>query len=191
MHNLDLCHELVLTDEELESNKQPLQIDTVQTFDPNFTLSNIESGFPIFAFEDSLNEVPAWRMKLAGEIPSLMTVFLHAHIQHAGEFSPTIKLSIQTETDTLRDSEIITLTFDRQEIPLTFSSALLGGLLRILKNIQRNVPLPVCSSSDFLSRMLVQERIKSTFHLLKSVFATERTAQIEFKKKSLIIEQKL
>jgi hypothetical protein len=54
------------------------------------------------------------------------------------------------------------LTFDRPEIPLTFTSALLGWLLLILQDTPRNMPLLTCSSSDFLSRAL----IKKNFRLL-------------------------
>jgi hypothetical protein len=86
---------------------------------------------------------------------------------------------------------MILLTFDRPEIPLTFSSALLGGLLHVLQTTQRNVPLLVCCSSDVLSRVLVHDRLKSennlldpNFHLLKSVLAmlNERVARIHFRK---------
>jgi hypothetical protein len=46
--NPDLCEELSLTDEELEQNKMPIETDQVMTFNPNFRLSEMESGFRIF-----------------------------------------------------------------------------------------------------------------------------------------------
>ncbi|KAJ7893569.1 hypothetical protein B0H13DRAFT_1625145, partial [Mycena leptocephala] len=45
---LDLSQELSLTNDELESNKKPLQTDHIIVFDPNFTLSNMADGFRIF-----------------------------------------------------------------------------------------------------------------------------------------------
>jgi hypothetical protein len=128
-------------------------------FDPNFSLSHMGSGFGIFALEDSLNEIPR-RCEIPGQDPSLMTIFLHARVFRAGEFDPSIDVMINTETDVAHDSDILSMTFDRPEIPLTFSSALLGGLLIILQNTQRNVPLLICSSSECLSRALVKEREK-------------------------------
>jgi hypothetical protein len=38
-------------------------------FDPDFRLSNIERGFRIFAFEESLNEIPVRRNKIPGPDP--------------------------------------------------------------------------------------------------------------------------
>ncbi|KAJ7133118.1 hypothetical protein C8R44DRAFT_611585, partial [Mycena epipterygia] len=69
--NLDLCEELALTDEEREYNKQPIETDRVIVFDPNYTLNNIETGFRIFASEESLIEIPARRYKIHGPEPVL------------------------------------------------------------------------------------------------------------------------
>jgi hypothetical protein len=90
--------------------------------------------------------------------PSLMIVFLNAHITRPGKHNPGLRVMIRTETDLVVETETLSLTFDRAEIPSTFWSALLGGLLVVLQNTQRNVPLLVCSSSDFLSRALVKDR---------------------------------
>jgi hypothetical protein len=85
----------------------------------------------------------------------------------------------------------LSVTFDRPEIPLTFSSGLLGGLLYTLQNTQRNVPHLICTSSDFLARTLVKGRkrfendlLGPNFKLLKAVFAAlnERIARIQFNK---------
>jgi hypothetical protein len=84
--------------------------------------------------------------------PSLMIVFLNAHITRPGKHNPGLRVMIRTETDLVVETETLSLTFDRAEIPSTFSSALLGGLLVVLQNTQRNVQLLVCSSSDFLSQ---------------------------------------
>jgi hypothetical protein len=62
--------------------------------------------------------------------------------------------------------EIVSLTFNRPEIALTFQSALLGGLLIVLQNTLRNVPLLICSSSGFFAQTLVLERHKSENNLL-------------------------
>ncbi|KAJ7248085.1 hypothetical protein C8J57DRAFT_996605, partial [Mycena rebaudengoi] len=48
LENPDLCNELALTNEEIEGNKCSRETDHIITFDPNFTLSNMGSGFRIF-----------------------------------------------------------------------------------------------------------------------------------------------
>jgi hypothetical protein len=193
MPNLDLCQELAPTEEELQWNNQTIETDKMMVFDPNFTLAEMGSGFRIFAFEDSLSTIPARRYKLPGPVANLMTVFLDARVLKPGEFDPRLKVMIKTETNLVQKSEILCLTFDRPDIPVTFSSALLGGLLWILQNTQKNVPLLVCSSSEFLLRVLVKERQKfennildPRFLLLRAVFAkvNERVARIQFKKVS-------
>jgi hypothetical protein len=87
--------------------------------------------------------------------------------------------------------ELISLSFDGQDIPLTFSSAPLGSVLMILQRTQKNIPLLICSSSDFLSRVLVTDRetyendiLDPSCQLLKSVIAAlnERVARIQFQK---------
>jgi hypothetical protein len=158
-------------------------------FDPNYTLTNISSGFPIFATEESLNAIPA-RYDIIGPDPKIMTVFLHAQIVRPGQYDSYIRVTVKTETDFNVESETLFLTFDRPEMPLIFSSALLGGLLVVLQNTQKNVPLLVCSSSDFLSRVLVKDRprFENDFldHLLRAVLAAlnQRVARIYFKKVS-------
>jgi hypothetical protein len=146
--------------------------------------------FRIPAFEDSLHEIPAGRSKLPGQ-PTIMTVLLHARVDRPAEFEPLLEVMIKMVTDTTEENKILSMPFDRPEIPLIFSSALLGGLLFVLQTSQRNVPLLVCSSSDFLSRTLVKERWKfendmlgPNFKLFKAVFAAlnERVARIQFKK---------
>jgi hypothetical protein len=127
--NLDLCAQLALTEEEREQNKQPIQVDRTMVFDPDYTLSNVAGGFRIFADNESLNAIPARRYRIPGEVPSLMTIFLQARVIHAGEFEPIIQTAITTETNMAHNSEFISLTFDRPEIPMNFTSALLGGLL--------------------------------------------------------------
>ena len=123
----------------------------------------------------------------------MTSVFLHACIQHLGEFNANIELLIKKEMNGQQNSIILPLTFDRVEIPPTFPSALLGGLLIVLQNTERNVPLLISSSSDFLLRALVKERLKfendmldPRFRLLKAVFAAlnERVARVQFKKVS-------
>jgi hypothetical protein len=187
----DLRDELALTPDEMEGNEMPLEADRIFVFDPNLTLTNMNDGFRIFAFEESLNEIPVRRTKIPGPQPTLVTVFLHARILHAGEFEPLIEVVIRTVTATTDDTEALAITFDRTEIPKTFSSALLGGLIFILQNTERNVPLLICFSSDFLIRALVKERKKfendlldPKFTLLKAVFArlNERVARVSFKK---------
>jgi hypothetical protein len=73
---------------------------------------------------------------------------------------------------------------------MTFSSALLGGLLLILQNTQQDVPLLICASSDLLLRVLVKDRKKyendlldPNFRFLKAVVAmlNERVGQTQFK----------
>jgi hypothetical protein len=71
MPNFDLCKELALTAEEREQNEKPIECDQVMVFDPNFALLNIPAGFRIFAFEDSLNEIPARRHKMPELTPDL------------------------------------------------------------------------------------------------------------------------
>lgn len=191
MPDRDWCDVLAFTDEELESNKHLIETDQLMFFDPNFALCDIESGFRIFDFEYSLKEIPARRHKLPGRDPGLMAIFLHAKIKHSSDFKPIVKVMIKTESEDFHDSETLSLTFDRPEIPRTFPSALLGGLLIILQNTQKNIPLLICSSSDFLPRALVKERqtfenkiLNPAFHLLKAVIArlNERVACIQFKK---------
>ncbi|KAJ7096187.1 hypothetical protein C8R44DRAFT_749032 [Mycena epipterygia] len=190
MGNPDLSEELALTAEELECNDKVLEDDQVTEFDQNFTLSNMSDGFRIFAFEESLNKIPARRFKIPGPRPTIMTVFLHAHILHAGQFEPSLEVMIKTVMDNSQENKTLSLTFDRPEILLNFSSALLGGLLFVLQNTQRNVPLLICSSSEFLAGTLVKERenfendlLDPKFRLLNAVFAglNERVTRIQFK----------
>ena len=191
--NLDLSEELMLTDEELQLNEQALGTDQVMVFDPNFTLADMNRGFRIFALEESLDTIPARSYRLGGQAPSLMTVFLHAQILHPGEFDSRTRVMIKIETEFLEKSEIWNLTFDREEIPHSFSAALFGSLLVVLQNTEKNLPLLICSSSDFLSRALVKEgqKFENDFldpklRLLKAVFAAlnERVARVQLKKVS-------
>lgn len=56
-------------------------------------------------------------------------MFLHAHLLRPGEFDPAIQIMVKTETIEGQESEILSLTLDRLEVPLTFPTARLGGLL--------------------------------------------------------------
>jgi hypothetical protein len=150
-------------------------------------------GFRIVAVEESLETIPARRYRLGGQVPSLMTVFLHAQILYPGEFDSRTRVMIKIQTEFLEKSEIWNLTFDRQEIPHSFSAALWGSLLVVLQNTEKNIPLLICSSSDFLSRALVKERQKfendfldPKFRQLKAVFAAlnERIARVQLQKVS-------
>jgi hypothetical protein len=178
--NGDLCEDLALTNAELEANEMAIQTDQAMVFNPDFTLAKIETGFRIFASEESLNEISAKR-RIHGEAPRTITYFLHPQISHAGEFEPEIKLSFTRVIDSVQDSMALSMTFDRADIPMTFSSALLGALLLILQNTQQDVPLLICASSDFLLRALVKDRKKyendlldPNFRLLKAVVHVER-----------------
>ncbi|KAJ7644686.1 hypothetical protein FB45DRAFT_679842, partial [Roridomyces roridus] len=46
--NNDFCDELKLDEEEMVANDLPIGIDRPVSFDPNFVLRSIESGFRIF-----------------------------------------------------------------------------------------------------------------------------------------------
>jgi hypothetical protein len=105
-------------------------------FDPNYALTNMSSGFRIFATEQSLTAIPARRYNIDGPDPNLMTIFLHTQIVHPDQYNSGLKVMVKTETDLVVESETLSLTFDRPEIPSIFSSALLGGLLVVLQNTQ-------------------------------------------------------
>ncbi len=122
-----------------------------------------------------------------------MAVFINARVFKPDEFDSGLNVIVKTETDLTQRSENLWLTFDRPEIPLTFSSALLGGQLFILQNTQSNVPLLVCTSSEYLLQVIIKERQKyennildPKFRLLRAVFAmlNERVARVQFKKVS-------
>jgi hypothetical protein len=147
MPSVDLTDELALTNNEQDLNNKTIENDEVMIFDPNFNLTNMAEGFRIFASENSLIGVSARRSKLNEPDPPLMTIFLHASIENPGEFEPTSRLTIKAVTNAREDSEILTLSFDKPEIPVTFQSALLGGLLFVLQNTKRNVPMLICTSS--------------------------------------------
>ncbi len=66
-------------------NEQPIQTDEIMVFDPNYTLTNISSGFRIFAAEEPLSAIPARRYDIIGPDPKIMTVFLHAQIVRPGQ----------------------------------------------------------------------------------------------------------
>ena len=85
--------DLTLTDQERQWNEQPLATDRITVYDPDFSLSGMTSGFRIFAFEESLNVIPAKRYTILGDEPQLTTAFLHAKIFHPGEFQPVIDAS--------------------------------------------------------------------------------------------------
>ncbi|KAJ7237091.1 hypothetical protein C8J57DRAFT_1087804, partial [Mycena rebaudengoi] len=74
LENPHLCDELALTNEEIEGNKCPRETDHIITFDPNFTLSNMGSGFQIFALEQSPNEMPARRVRTSEHVPDPITI---------------------------------------------------------------------------------------------------------------------
>jgi hypothetical protein len=142
MPNVDLTDELALANNEHDLNNKTIETDEVMIFNPNFTLTNMAEGFRIFASEDSLIGVSARRSKLNEPDPPLMTIFLRASsIENPGEFEPNIRLTIKAVTTTREDSEILSLSFDKPEIPVTFQSALLGGLLFVLQNTKQNVPM--------------------------------------------------
>jgi hypothetical protein len=149
-----------LTVEEVESNSKPIGPDQSIAFDPNYTLSNIHDGFRIFSAEGSLKDIPGRRFKFRGPVPETRTVFLHAQVQRSGEFNPVLKATIKIENNARLD-RILSATFDRPEIPRTFNSALLSGLLNVLESTYLDVPLLICSSSEFLSRVIVKERRRS------------------------------
>ena len=109
MESLDLNQELSLTNDELDWNTKPLETDQITVFDPNFTLSNMTEGFRIFAFEDSLHEIPSRRSKLPGIQPTLMTVFLHAHVHRPGEFDPLLEVMIKTVADSTEENTELTI----------------------------------------------------------------------------------
>jgi hypothetical protein len=94
------------------------------------------SGFRIFAAEKSLSAVPARRYNIGRPDPSLMTIFLHPQIVHPGQYDSGLKVTIKTETDLVVESETLSLTFDRPEIPSIFSFALLGGLLVVFQTLR-------------------------------------------------------
>jgi hypothetical protein len=167
--NPDLCEQLALTADEQESNRLPITIDQPMIFDPNFTLSNIE-GFRIFAFEELFHSIPVRRVQIPGDAPSLLTVYLHAFVLHPGEFEPIAKLSVRKTSNIMQKSETLPLTFDRPEIPITFTSAFLGGLLLILQDTPKNMSLLICSSSDFVTRTLIIERVKFESDMLEPNF---------------------
>jgi hypothetical protein len=64
MPNFDLCDDLALSEEELDSNKMSIEVDQAMTFSPDFTLLNIETGFRIFASSESLNEILTKKYKI-------------------------------------------------------------------------------------------------------------------------------
>ncbi|KAJ7271786.1 hypothetical protein C8J57DRAFT_1064925, partial [Mycena rebaudengoi] len=113
----DLCDELELTAMEREENTCPRESDRIITFNPDFTLSNMRSGFRIFAFEESLNDVAARRYKVPGQVSDQIKIFIHARILHPGEYNPIIQVSIKMHDDT----QLMSLSFDRPEILSTFS----------------------------------------------------------------------
>jgi hypothetical protein len=64
-------------------------------------------GFRIFAFEDSLHEIPARRPKLPGVQPTIMTVFLHARVDRRAEFEPLPEVLIKMVTDTIEENKTV------------------------------------------------------------------------------------
>jgi hypothetical protein len=129
---------------------------------------------------------------MAGPDPSSMTVNLYARVVRPGEFEPILHVAINTECAGSHESETLAITFDRPDIPLCSASALLGGLLTVLQSTQKNIPLLVCSSCDYLLRALVKERQKFENNILdanfhQAVFAqlNERTGRTQFKKVSI------
>jgi hypothetical protein len=90
--------------------------DQITVFDPPLTLSNMADGFQIFAFEESLQEIATRRSKIFGTQPTLMTVFIHAHVLCAGEFKPLLEVMINTVTDNTQQNETLSVNFDRPEM---------------------------------------------------------------------------
>jgi hypothetical protein len=126
--------------------------------------------------------------------PPLLTVFIHVLILRVTEFDPVIKVFLKSITDTTEHADALSITFDRPEIPKNSLSAMLAGLMFILDNIDRNVPLLICTSSDFLASALVKERRKfeydildAKFRLITAVIAKlkEQVARVEFKRVTL------
>lgn len=50
------------------------------------------SGFQIFAFEESLDDIPTRRYKVPGQEPGQTTIFLHARILRPGQFNPMVEV---------------------------------------------------------------------------------------------------
>jgi hypothetical protein len=69
MQNLDLCEDLSLTDEEREGNKLLGETDQIMVYDPDYSLRDIANVFRVFAFEDSLTELPGRRYKILDDEP--------------------------------------------------------------------------------------------------------------------------
>ncbi|KAJ7866224.1 hypothetical protein B0H14DRAFT_2573498 [Mycena olivaceomarginata] len=77
----DLCPELALTDEGLGLGAKALDAGQSVVFDPNYSLSDPNNGFRIFALdsESPMNVMPSRRLKLMGPQPAEITFYLDAH----------------------------------------------------------------------------------------------------------------
>jgi hypothetical protein len=63
-------------------------------------------------------------------------------VDRRAEFEPLLEVTIKMVTDTTEGNKTLSMTFDRPEISLTFSSAPLEGLLFLLQTSQRNTRHP-------------------------------------------------
>lgn len=188
--NRDLCNELALTDEEREQNGQA-QNDIV-TFDPDFMLRDLSHGFRIFASDTDnvMNKICAKRYRAPSPDPPKLTIFLHAHILHPGEQDAEMKILILDKFQT-KFNVALNPSFTTIEPLVSFSTALLAGLLWVIQNVNKNTEILICSSTDYLAKAFVIDRtihennmLDKDFQLWRAVLAAlnERCGRVQFKK---------
>ncbi|KAJ6563260.1 hypothetical protein DFH09DRAFT_1082320 [Mycena vulgaris] len=137
-----------------------------------------------------MNEIAARRQGQLEPPPNLTTAFVHIKVMRAGQYDPQIIARFKIVSDGLEEDATVHLTFDNPTIKMNFKSGILGATLSLLQKIPSNAPSLLCSTSDFLLKTLIKERLKSennmldpNFPLFKAVFAAlnERVARTQFK----------
>ncbi|KAJ6521679.1 hypothetical protein DFH09DRAFT_1097664 [Mycena vulgaris] len=121
-------------------------------------------------------------------------VYIHTKIKYPGQVDPemhvTLLIDTKVETDVATKLSLL-LTFTDTKIQPSFSTAILGGLLYIARELPQDIPLNIKCSSSFLSKALVTDRIQtennpldSNYDVIKSVVSTlqERSGRTCFQK---------
>ncbi|KAJ6587580.1 hypothetical protein DFH09DRAFT_1074801 [Mycena vulgaris] len=191
----DLCEELALSEQEKSRNDSDCDgQDAELTFDPDFRLTDFSHGFRIFAFEDHTTHLPTKRYKLPQPDSTNHDVYLHTKIKHPGQANAEMEVMLLVRTKEDPDVEIkdsLLLSFLDMKVQPSFSTAILEGLLYVLRGLPQDSLLTVYCCSSFLGKALVTNRMNNAnnplgrnYDLIKAVVSTlqERTGRTCFKK---------
>lgn len=189
----DLCEHLMLSGAEKDRNIRGREDQDVQvTFDPDFRVTDISHGFRIFAFDDHITQFAAKCNNLPDPNYTTVDVYLHAKVNNPGQMSVEMQvMQLVQSKDNVMLRDTFLLSFPEQRMYASFNTTMLGGMLHIVCKLPKNIPLTVHTSSSFLGKVLVTNRVGMennpllpNYHLITCVISAlqERSGRVHIKK---------